>query len=189
MAVFINAGQIKVGHSIVYDKQLWRVMAVEHVKPGKGGAYAQVKLRNVLQGNQTDTRLRTEEKIERAVLEQVEMEYLYEDPAGHCFMNTENYEQIFLSEKLLGDAMGYLLANTTIKVEYFNGNPIGVELPRVIELTITETEPVMKTATITSTPKPATLETGKVVAVPQFISVGEKIRVDTAEGKYLERAK
>lgn len=189
MAVFINAGQIKVGHAIVYNKQLWRVMAVEHVKPGKGGAYAQMKLRNVLQGTQTDTRMRTEEKIERAVLEQVEMEYLYDDPAGYCFMNTENYEQVFLNTELLGDAMDYLLPNTKVKVEYFDEKPIGVELPRVVELKITETEPIMKTATITSTPKPATLETGKVVAVPQFISVGEKIRVDTAEGKYLERAK
>ncbi|VAX22686.1 Translation elongation factor P, partial [hydrothermal vent metagenome] len=151
--------------------------------------YAQMKLRNVLQGTQTDTRMRTEEKIERAVLEQVEMEYLYDDPAGYCFMNTENYEQVFLNTELLGDAMDYLLPNTKVKVEYFDEKPIGVELPRVVELKITETEPIMKTATITSTPKPATLETGKVVAVPQFISVGEKIRVDTAEGKYLERAK
>lgn len=189
MATYINAGQIRVGYKIIYDNQLWRVMAVEHVKPGKGGAYAQLKLRNVIQGNQTETRLRTEEKVERAALEQMEMEYLYEDQAGFCFMNTSTYEQVFLSGDLMEGIKDYLLPNTKVMVEYYNGEPIGVELPRVVELTVTETEPVMKTATITSTPKPATLETGKVINVPQFISVGEKIRVDTVEGKYMERAK
>ncbi len=185
----MNAGQIRVGNTIIYDKQLWRVMTVDHVKPGKGGAYAQVKLRNIIQGNQTEARLRTEEKIERAALEQVEMEYLYDDPAGHCFMNTETYEQVFLSSDLLEGTLEYLTPNTKVKVEYHQDVPIGVEAPRVVELTITETEPMMKTATVTSSAKPATLETGKVIMVPQFISEGEKVRVDTAEGKYLERAK
>lgn len=189
MASYINAGQIRIGHHIIYDKQLWRVMAVEHVKPGKGGAYAQVKMRNVLQGTQTDVRLRTEEKIERAALEQVEMEYLYEDPAGHCFMNTETYEQVFLNAETLGSVLDYLVANSKIRVEYYQGEPIGVELPRVVELTVTQTDPGLKTATVTSSSKPATLETGKVIMAPQFINIGDKIRVDTVEGKYLERAK
>lgn len=189
MAVYINAGSLRVGYVIKYNNQLWRVMAVETVKPGKGGAYAQTKLRNLIQGNQTEVRLRTEEKVERASLEQVEMEYLYEDPAGHCFMNTESYEQVFLPADLLEDALGYMAPNTKVVVEYHEETPIGVELPRVVELTITETEPMMKTATVTSSPKPATLETGKVISVPQFIDVGEKVRVDTVEGKYIERAK
>lgn len=189
MAAYINAGGIRVGFHIVYDKQLWRVMAADYVKPGKGGAYAQLKLRNVLLGNQTEVRLRNEEKVERATLEQVEMEYLYEDPAGHCFMNTETYEQVFLSGDILEGTIQYLLPNTKVQVEYYDGKPIGVEPPRVVELTVVETDPMMKTATITSSQKPAKLETGLTVNVPQFIDVGEKVRVDTIEGKYLERAK
>ncbi len=189
MAAYINAGSVRVGNRIIYDKQLYRVMAVEHVKPGKGGAYAQMKLRNVIQGNQTDVRLRTEEKVERATLEQVKMEYLYEDPAGYCFMNSESYDQVFLSKNDLGDALDYLTSNTVAQVEYYDGKPIGVEIPRVVELEVTETEPTMKTATVTGSPKPATLETGKVINIPQFVNVGDKVRVDTAEGKYIERAK
>ncbi|MBI5814165.1 MAG: elongation factor P [Nitrospinae bacterium] len=189
MAVYINAGSIRVGYLIIYDKQLWRVMAAEHVKPGKGGAYAQVKLRNVIQGNQTEVRLRTEEKVERAALEQHEMEYLYEDPAGHCFMNTETYEQIFLSGDILEGTREFLLPNTKVKVEYYDGKPLGVEPPRVVELTVTETSPVMKTATITSSPKPAKLETGLSIMVPQFVATGDKVRVDTMECKYIERVK
>ena len=189
MATQVNAGSLKVGNRIIYDKQLYRVMNVDWVKPGKGGAFAQLKLRNVIQGNQTDVRLRTEEKVERAILEQIEMEYLYEDPAGYCFMNTENYEQVFLNADFLGDAIDYLLPNTKVSVEYHDDKPIGVELPRVVELTVTETDPIMKTATVTSSPKPATLETGKTISVPQFIEIGEIIRVDTQEGKYVERVK
>ncbi|MGK7345596.1 MAG: elongation factor P [Candidatus Nitrospinota bacterium M3_3B_026] len=189
MATYINAGQIRSGYKIILDGQLWRVMAVDHVKPGKGGAYAQLKLRNVIQGNQTETRLRTDEKVERAEMEQVEMEYLYEDQAGLCFMNTSTYEQVFLGGSLVEGVKEYLLSNTKVMVEYYNGEPIGVEPPRVVELAVTDTEPVMKTATITSTPKPATLETGVVINVPQFINVGDRVRVDTVEGKYMERAK
>jgi elongation factor P len=189
MATIVNAGSLKVGNHIIYNNKLCRVMAADWVKPGKGGAYAQLKLRFVIEGNQTDVRLRSDEKVERAVLEQVEMEYLYEDPAGQCFMDTRSYEQIFLDDKLLGDAMEYMLPNTKVSVEYFNGKPIGIDLPRVVELIVTETEPVMKTATITSSPKPATLETGKQIMIPQFIETGEKIRVDTASGEYVERAK
>lgn len=189
MAAMINAGSLKVGNRIIHEKQLFRVMSIDWVKPGKGGAFAQLKLRNIIQGNQTDLRLRTEEKVERAVLEQIEMEYLYEDPAGHCFMNTESYEQVFLSAKLLENVMDYLLPNTKVKVEYHDDKPIGVEPPRLVELEVTETDPIMKTATVTSSPKPAKLETGMTIAVPQFIEVGEKIRVDTQEGKYVERVK
>jgi len=189
MAVYINAGSIRVGYLIIYDKQLWRVMGAEHVKPGKGGAYAQVKLRNIIQGNQTEVRLRTEEKVERASLEQHEMEYLYEDPAGYCFMNTETYEQVFLSGDILEGTKEYLLPNTKVQVEYYDGKPLGVEPPRVVELTIVETDPAMKTATITSSPKPAKLETGLSIMVPQFVEVGDKVRVDTAECKYIERVK
>ncbi len=189
MASYVNAGSLRVGNMIIYNKQLWRVMSIETVKPGKGGAYAQLKLRNIAQGNQTETRLRTEEKVERATLEQAEMEYLYEDSAGLCFMNTETYEQIFLSGDILSNAREYLAPNTKVSVELHDGVPIGISLPKVVELTITQTDPMLKTATVTGSGKQATLETGKVITVPQFIDVGQKVRVDTAEGKYLERAK
>lgn len=189
MAGFIGGGQVRVGNIIKYNNNLWRVMSTEYVKPGKGGAYAQMKLRNIVQGNQTEVRMRTEEKVERVTLDQVEMEYLYEDSAGQCFMNTETYEQVFFSGAILEGVMEYIVPNTKMTVEYYEGKPLGVELPRVVELTVTETDPTMKTATITSSAKPATLETGKVLGVPQFINVGDKIRVDTTEGKYLERVK
>ena len=189
MAVFLNAGSIRTGMIIIYNKQLCRVMAMEHVKPGKGGAYAQVKMRNIIAGNQQEVRFRTEEKVERAVMEQVEMEYLYLDSAGHCFMNMQSYEQMFLEKDILGDAMDYLTPNTKVKVDFHDGKPIGVELPRVVELRIVKTEPLMKTATITNQNKPATLETGKVINVPPFVGEGEVVRVDTEEGRYLERAK
>jgi elongation factor P len=164
-------------------------MAMETVKPGKGGAYAQVKMRNIVQGNQQEARFRTEEKVERAVLEQVEMEYLYLDNAGYCFMNLGTYEQMFMTKDTLGGAVDYLTPNTKVKIEFHDDKPLGVELPRVVELRITKTEPLMKGATITNQNKPATLETGKVINVPPFIEEGEKVRVDTAEGRYLERAK
>ncbi len=189
MAVYINAGSIRVGYHIIYEKQLWRVMAMDHVKPGKGGAYAQLKLRNVIQGNQTEVRLRTEEKVERAALEQVEMEYLYEDTAGHCFMNTATYEQVFFNKETLVGVLEYLLPNSKVQVVFYDGRPIGVEPPRVVDLLVVETDPTLKTATITSTPKPAKLETGLTIMVPQFVEVGDKVRVDTSDGKYLERAK
>ncbi|MDH5509966.1 MAG: elongation factor P [Nitrospinota bacterium] len=189
MATYINAGSIRPGMIINHNKNIWRVMTFETVKPGKGGAYAQVKMRNLTQGNQTEVRFRTEEKVERAVLEQVEMEYLYEDTAGFCFMNLQSYEQMFFNKEILEDAMDYLVPNTKVKIEFNEGKPIGIELPRIVELTVTKTDPLMKTATITSQSKPATLETGKVVQVPAFIEEGEKVRVDTAEGKYMERAK
>ncbi|MDH4182710.1 MAG: elongation factor P [Nitrospinota bacterium] len=189
MAVNINAGSIRPGMVIMYNKQLCRVMSMETVKPGKGGAYAQVKMRNIIQGNQQEVRFRTEEKVERAVLEQTDMEYLYEDASGYCFMNVETYEQMFMSKDALGDAVDYLTPNTKVRIEFHDGAPIGVELPRVVELKIVKTEPMMKTATITNQNKPATLETGKVINVPPFVGEGEVVRVDTAEGRYLERAK
>jgi elongation factor P len=189
MAVYVNAGSVRVGYTLKYNNQLWRVMTFDTVKPGKGGSYAQLKLRNLIQGNQTEVRLRTEEKIERAVMEQLEMQYLYEDTAGHCFMNTKTYEQVFFPPSILEGTLDFLAANMTVTVEYHEGKPIGVDLPRVVELVVTETDPTLKTATVTSSFKPAILETGKVLSVPPFIEIGQKIKIDTIEGRYLERAK
>ena len=117
------------------------------------------------------------------------MQYLYEDTAGHCFMNTKTYEQVFFPPSILEGTLDFLAANMTVTVEYHEGKPIGVDLPRVVELVVTETDPTLKTATVTSSFKPAILETGKVLSVPPFIEIGQKIKIDTIEGRYLERAK
>ena len=117
------------------------------------------------------------------------MEYLYSDPSGFCFMNSETYEQIFIDDDIIADAKQYLLPNTKVKVEFHEGKPIGLELPEMVELTVQDTEPQMKGATASGSGKPATLETGLVVTVPQFVGIGEKVRVSTTSGEYLERVK
>jgi len=142
-----------------------------------------------MSGSSTEVRFSSTENIERAVLEEHEMEYLYSDGDMHHFMNTETYDQIGLDNEALGDAMNYLVASTKIKVEFFEGTPIGVELPPAVELTVVETPPELKGATASNSPKPAKLETGVTVQVPPFIKEGDRIRVDPAKGVYLERAK
>lgn len=185
----IPATQMKVGMVIEYQNELWRVMSVLHVTPGNWRGMVQTKLRNVLKGNQTEHRFRSEDKVERAQLEQREMEFLYQDGEGYHFMDTENYEQIALTEEDLGDALYYLIPNIKVEVEFHDTKALGVELPKTVDLTVVETEPGMKNATASNSPKPAKLETGLTVAVPPFVNVGEKVRVDTATGQYLERAK
>lgn len=189
MGTIVNAGSLKVGQKIIYQGKLCRVMRAQWVKPGKGGAYAQLTLRYALEGNKTDVRLRSDEKVERATVESVEMEYLYEDGSTLCFMDKSSYEQVFLDKEMVGESIDYLLPNSLVQVEYFDKKPIGLLLPRLVTLTVTETEPTLKTATVTGSPKPATLQTGLSVMVPQFVSVGDKIVVDTETGQYSEKAK
>jgi elongation factor P len=140
-------------------------------------------------GSSTEVRFSSTENIERASLEDHEMEYLYSDGDMHYFMNTENYEQIALDVESLGDSMNYLTVGTKIKVQFFDGAPMGVELPPAVELTVVETAPELKGATASNSPKPAKLETGVSVQVPPFIKEGDRIRVDPSKGVYLERAK
>jgi elongation factor P len=149
----------------------------------------QTKLRNLKAGTQTEHRFRSEDKVERVSLEQHEMEYLYESDGQYHFMNTETYDQIALSADLLGDAVHYLTPNARISVEFYEGQPMGVSLPKTVDLKVTDTAPGLKTATVTNVLKPATVETGLVVQVPNFIDVGDVIRVDTDTGAYLSRAK
>src|SRR5437773_4172447 len=130
-----------------------------------------------------------QDRVERAVLDEREMEYLYKDGTDHYFMDTENYEQIHFSEEVLGDAVNYLVANSKIKVEFYDGKALGVELPTTIDLRVVETEPGMPSATVSNVLKPAKLETGLVVGVPHFVQEGDVIRVDTTEGKYIERVR
>ncbi len=189
MSVFVSGNSIRPGFVIKYNGELYRVMTAEHRTPGNKRAFLQAKLRKLKDGTQTEARFRADEEIERAALEQFEMEYLYNDPSGYCFMNCESYEQVFLEENLLKEIIKFLLPNTKVQVEFHEEKPIGVALPEAGDLKITETDPPLKGATASGSGKPATLETGLVVTVPQFIEVGEMVRVSTSSGEYLERVK
>jgi elongation factor P len=164
-------------------------MEFDRNQPGKGGAIVQTRLRNLVTGNSFDHRFRSSENVERAVLDQHEMEYLYSDGELHHFMNTDTYEQIGMSEDDLGDAAKWLMPGLKIQIEFYEGTPIGVDLPQSMELVITETEPVMKGATASNSNKPATLENGVTLYVPPYMTEGEKIRVNPSEEKYMERVK
>ena len=148
----------------------------------------QTKLRGLRSGSSFEHRFRSVDTVERASMEQHDMEYLYSDGSHHHFMNTENYEQTHLSKELLGDATNYLIPQLKVKVEFYEGKPMSVELPATVDMTVIETEPGMKGASVSNVTKPAKMETGLVVQVPPFIKENEKIRVNTAEGAYLERA-
>ena len=185
----MQANDIRRGMIIMYNGAPHRVMDFQHRTPGNLRAFVQAKLRNVKNGSSTEVRFSSTENIERAMLEEHEMEYLYSDGDMHHFMNTETYDQIALDSEALGDAMNYLVAGTKIKVEFFEGSPMGVELPPAVELTVVETPPELKGATASNSPKPAKLETGVTVQVPPFIKEGDRIRVDPSKGTYLERAK
>lgn len=184
-----SANDLRKGNIIILDGTPCKVMEFDRNQPGKGGAIVQTRLRNLVTGNSFEHRFRSTENVERAILDQHEMEYLYSDGEMHHFMNTENYEQIAMSNDDLGDAAKWLMAGLKIQVEFFEGAPIGVELPQSLELSITETEPVMKGATASNSNKPATLENGVTIYVPPFMTEGEKIRVNPSEEKYIERVK
>lgn len=185
----IPATQLRPGMLIKHNQDLYSVFSVEHRTPGNKRGFIASKLRNLRTGSMIEHRFRAEDDVEKVVTDEVEMQYLYNDGENYYFMNTENFEQIHLSRETLGAAVDYLVPNVNIDVEYHDGKPIGVELPATVDLTVVETEPGLRSATASSVMKPAKLETGLVVQVPPFISEGEKIRVDTAEGTYLERAR
>ena len=184
----IPATQMRPGMVIKHNNDLHTVFSVEHRTPGNLRAFIQAKLRNLRTGAMFEHRFRSSDPIDKITVDQVQMEYLYQDGDSHVFMNTENYEQLHLGKDVLGDAVDYLTPNLQISVEFFDDKPVGVELPQTVELTIVETEPGLKSATASSVTKPAKTETGLVVQVPPFINEGEKIRVDTSEGAYLSRA-
>lgn len=184
------ATQLRAGMLINHEGQLWRVMNVVHVTPGNWRGMVQTKLRNLRTGTQTENRFRSEDKVDRVTLEQHEMEFLYQSGDEFHFMNTENYEQVVLTSEHLGDAVRYLLPNLRLQVEFYEGTtPVGVTLPKTVDLKVTDTSPGIKGATVTNVLKPATTETGLVVQVPPFVEIGDTIRVDTESGEYLSRAK
>jgi len=185
----LKAIQLRKGNVIAFKDGLYAVTDFQHVTPGKGPAFFQTKLKNIKLGSNAENRFRPDESVEKIDLESRKMEFLYEDGGDYYFMDQETFDQFPLSKELLGDAPYYMLPNTAVEVSFHDKEAIGVELPLTVDLTVTETEPNLKTATVSSSYKPAVLETGLKVQIPPFIEEGEKIRVDTREGKYLERAK
>src|SRR5262245_56417524 len=187
--MLVTATQLRVGNIIMHQSDLHRVMEMTHVTPGNWRGFVRTKLRNLRTGLQTEYRFRSEEKADRVSLEQQEMEFLYQSGDDYFFMNSENYEQISFAKEELGDSVLYLTPNLKIRVDLYEGRPVGVSLPKTVDLQVTDTPPAMRTATATNELKPATTETGLLVRVPSFISVGDVVRIDTETGNYLSRAK
>jgi elongation factor P len=184
----ISATQLRPGMVVKFNNELYSIFSVNHRTPGNLRGFVQVRMRSLRSGSMTEHRFSSEDRVEKALLEEHEMQYLYDDGEYYYFMNTENFEQMHLMKDLLGDATQYLIPQLMVKVEFYEGKAMSVELPATVDLMVTETEPGMKGATVSNVTKPAKLETGLVVQVPSFITEGEKIRVNTAEGTYQERA-
>jgi elongation factor P len=172
---------------ILLEGDLYRILELQHVTPGNLRGFVRVKLRNIRNAALADQRFRSEDVIQRASLDEVEMQFMYSDSAGHHFMDTSTYEQITLADEVLGEMIGYLVPESVIKVEFYGAEPVGLELPQTVDLTVADTAPAIKGATASAQLKPATLETGLIVQVPPFINVGDKIRVNTELGEYQNR--
>ena len=185
----ISATQLRRGMVIVFEGQPCKVMEFRHHTPGNLRAMVQAKLKNIRTGSTFEHRFRSVDTIDRASLEQHEMEYLYSDGSHHHFMNTESYEQTALSEEDLGDATQWLIPGLKIQAEFYEGAPIGIDLPPTMEAIVTRTDPTLKGATVSNVNKPATLENGVTIQVPPFVNEGDRIRVDPSEGRYIERVK
>jgi elongation factor P len=184
----ISATQLRPGMVVKFNNELYSVFSMTHRTPGNLRGFVQARMRSLRTGTMMEHRFSSEDKVEKATLDEQEMEYLYDDGEYYYFMNTETFEQMHLMKDLLGDAVNYLIPQLRVKVEFYEGKPMSVELPATVDLTVIETEPGLKGATVSNVTKPAKTETGLVVQVPPFIVEGEKIRVSTSEGAYQERA-
>ncbi|MBV9300497.1 MAG: elongation factor P [Acidobacteriaceae bacterium] len=184
----IAATQLRPGMVVKFNNDLYSVFSMVHRTPGNLRGFVQAKMRSLRSGSMIEHRFSSEDRVERVALDEHEMEYLYDDGEYFYFMNTENYEQMHLTKDMLGDGVMYLIPQLRVNVEFYEGKPISVELPPSVEMTVMETEPGLKGATVSNVTKPAKLETGLVVQVPPFINQGERIRVSTSEGTYQERA-
>jgi elongation factor P len=184
----MKATQIRPGMIIVHEGELYTVHSVDHRTPGnKRGAMA-TKMRSLRSGSIIDYRFRAEDNIDRAVLDEIEYEYLYNDGEGYHFMDTANFEQMQLGAEVLGDAVYYMIPNMVLKLEFYEGKPMGAILPDTVDLTVVDTEPTVQKATASAVMKPAKLETGLSIQVPPFINNGDKVKVDTSEARYVQRA-
>jgi elongation factor P len=184
-----DTSEFRKGLKIEMEGKPYEIVDFLHVKPGKGGAFVRTKLRNMLNGRVVDNTFRAGEKVGRPDLKERQMQYLYKEVDNYCLMDNETYEQIYLSEEQIGESRLFLTENETVNVMFFNEKPIGIELPIFVELSVADTGPGVKGDTASKTTKPATLETGAVMPVPIFINVGDKIKVDTRTGSYVERVK
>jgi len=184
----ININDIKNGMSVIIDGNLYTILDFQHVKPGKGPAFIRIKLKNLKTGSITDETFNTNIKVEKAHVDKMPMQYLYNTGETYHFMNTQNYEQTEISANILKEEIKFLKENLEIEIASFNGDIIGITLPEKIEYTITHTEPTVKGNTSGNALKDATIETGHIIKVPLFIENGEKVIVSTRDGKYNNRA-
>lgn len=184
----ITTNDLKNGMSLNLPEGLFQVVEFQHVKPGKGGAFVRTTLRNVRTGGQLDKTFRAGEKVEQAMIDKREMQYLYHDGTDYVFMDNETYEQLNVAPAALGPAADYLRESDSAVLQMYGDEIVGVDLPAAVELTVAETEPGVQGDRVSGARKPATLETGKVVQVPLFVNVGDKLRVDTRSGDYITRA-
>ncbi len=184
----VKATQLRPGMIIRHDGNLFTVFSVEHRTPGNKRGSMQTKMRNLRTGSIIDYRFRAEDFVERAILDEIEFQYLYSDSDGYHFMNTETFEQIALSQEILGEAVYYLIGDMVLKVDFYEGKAMGVVLPDTVDLKVVETEPTMQKATASAVMKPAKLETGLTIQVPPFINAGDRVKVDTSEARYVQRA-
>ncbi len=185
--LMVMAGDFRKGVTVDIDGQVWLVADFQHVKPGKGAAFVRTRLKNVMTGAVLERTFSPTDKYPRAVIETKEMQYLYSDGELYYFMDTETYEQIPLNHDQVEDAISYIVENQNVSIRFYKGSAFSVEAPNFVELTVTETEPGFRGDTATGTNKPATLETGLKISVPLFVNEGDRIRVDTRSGEYMER--
>src|SRR5271154_3563652 len=183
----VKATQLRPGMVIQHEGQLFSIFSVDHRTPGNKRGSMQTRMRNLRTGSIIDYRFRAEEFVDRAILDEVEFEYLYNEGDDFHFMNTESYEQMQMTREELGETVYYLIPNTLVKIEFFEDKAIGVDLPDTMDLRVVSTEPTLQKATASAVMKPATLETGLVVNVPPFVNEGDRIKVDTTEARYVQR--
>jgi elongation factor P len=183
----LQATRLRKGTLIKLGSDLFRVMDVHHMTPGNKRGFVQARMRNIRTGTLSDQKFRAEEDVERATLDEKEMQYLYSDGDAFHFMDTATFEQTHIVRDVLGDSVNYLIADATIKVEFYEEEPVGIELPQTVDLRVEETTPAIKGATASAQLKPARLETGLVVQVPPFVTIGDVIRVNTETGEYQSR--
>jgi elongation factor P len=184
----MQANDLRPGMVIKHNNELFSIYRAEHRTPGNLRAFVQARMRNLRTGAISDHRFRSTDDVERAIIDETEMQYLYSDGDSYCFMNTQTFDQVHIHKDVIADRAQFLVPDVMLKVEYYEGHPIDIQLPPTVDLKVVETEPGIKGGSATNVGKPAKLETGLVVQVPPFIGEGETIRVDTIEGKYLERA-
>ena len=183
----ISTNDLKNGISLLLDNGLFTVIEFQHVKPGKGGAFVRTKLRNLLNGNVIEKTFNAGIRVEQAILDKRDMQFLYKDGDDFVFMDTETYDQMTVAPVALGDAADYLVESATAVMALFGDEIVSVEIPASVELTIADTEPGLQGDRVSGARKPATLQTGKVIQVPLFVVIGDKVKVDTRSGDYITR--